>query len=138
MARSFRNFVSESAFLKAADIRGGRMLVTVSAVDVEPVGVEKVTKVILTFTGIEKRMTMNMTNLEMVASIAGTDDIDRWPGVSFELYIVKVPNPQGQMVDGIRILPPPQQPRATAARTTRRGRTNDPAPAPANSDEDPF
>jgi hypothetical protein len=105
-----RSDLFPSAFLKAADLNGEPLTVTIEKAPTETVkrsGADQQTTV-LYFQGGKKKLPLNMTNWDSVADICG-DDSDDWPGQQIELYVCQTENPQtGMKVDGIRVRAPEQ------------------------------
>lgn len=99
-----------SKYLKAADLQGQRVSLTINHVMEENVGKEDKPdhKPVAYFIGHQKGLALNKTNGEQVAAMYG-DDTDHWQGKQIELFTQKVPF-NGQMVDAIRIAPPPNLP----------------------------
>ena len=85
----------ESKYLSASDLRGQRVKVTMSNVEMATMNDGK-TKAILYFQGKKKGMTLNKTNIRAIASIYG-DDTDHWMGQPIELFEAMV-DFQGQTV----------------------------------------
>lgn len=113
------------SYLKAADLQGRRVLVTISHVTLEDIGDEH--KAVLYFVGKEKGVVLNKTNANMIQEITGSDETDLWKGTQIVLYVAKV-DFQGRRVDGIRVdRPVPGQPVAPP-----------PPPVPVTSDDIPF
>ncbi len=77
-----------SPWLRADDLQGQKALVRVERVDVEALrqrdGNNK-EKIVLTFAGKRKRMVLNVTQARAIATIAKTEDIDRWVGMALML-----------------------------------------------------
>ncbi len=96
-----------SKYIKAADLQGRRVSVTISHVTVENVGKEDKpeNKPVVYFTGKDKGLVLNKTNGEQISSMYG-DETDTWLDKVIELFTQKVPF-NGQMVDAIRVAPPP-------------------------------
>jgi hypothetical protein len=94
-----------SRFLKASDLQGRRVKVTISHVTVEQIGREGDRKPVVYFRNAEKGLALNKINAETIARIAGSLDTDDWSGKQ----IVLVPSEtefQGKRVDCIRIQAP--------------------------------
>jgi hypothetical protein len=98
----------ESAFpskwLKAADLQGRTIRVTIRTVLMEAVGGGSDQKPILYFQGKERGVVLNRTNAVMIAHYYG-QDTDQWPGREVELYTETVPF-QGRMVSALRVRVP--------------------------------
>ena len=89
-----------SAFLKAADLKGRAVRVTIAGVSVEKIGDD--TKPIVHFVGKEKGLVLNKTNSNRIVEATGSDETDDWDGWSVTLYPCKV-DFQGKRVDAIRV-----------------------------------
>ena len=59
-----------SQFLKASDLKGRQVTVTIDRIEYEPVGREKTMKPVIYFVGKEKGMVMNRTNCNAIIKIA--------------------------------------------------------------------
>jgi hypothetical protein len=105
-----RDEVFPSKYLKAADLNGKPVVVTIEGAPLEtlksPEGKEQV-KTVLYFRGTKKAMPLNMTNWDAVADICG-DDSDDWPNRQVELYPAKT-QMGGKTVDCIRVRMPAQR-----------------------------
>lgn len=127
-------YESNSQWLKSADIKGHQPIVTIATAEVRENNYDGDVKkqIVLTFEGKDKQLGLNFTNAAKIAELTGTEDFDKWVGVSIKLYVEKVKGPQG-MVDGIRIFPElPGLAAAVAAAPTHTGYGNDP------NDDIPF
>lgn len=104
-----RDDVFPSKYLKAADLNGTPLTVTIVSAPLEtlknPEGKEQ-TKTVLYFRGTKKLLPLNVTNWDAVADIAG-DDSDDWAGHKIELYPAKT-EMKGKTVDCIRVRAPEQ------------------------------
>ena len=91
-------------YLKAADLQGRAVTVTIDAVEKEMLGSGKDAeeKWVVRFTGKEKGLVLNVTNANMIAEIVGDDRSESWPGHEVKLYPSKT-DFQGKRVDCIRI-----------------------------------
>ena len=98
------NSAFPSNYLKAADLRGGRVTVAIDSVVIENIGDED--KPIVYFQGKEKGLVLNKTNANMITEIAKSSETDAWVGVRVTLYSTRV-DFQGRRVDAIRIDYPP-------------------------------
>lgn len=109
-----------SQYLKAADLGGRRVKVSMSHVAMEDLGGDL--KPILYFMSKEKGLVLNKTNANAIAQVYG-DDTDVWSAQIVELYEATVEF-QGRQVQAIRVHVPRQvvQPQAPVQR---------PAPPPA-------
>jgi len=93
-----------SNYLKAADLQGRSVVVTIDRCEMEDIGDER--KPILFFQGKQKGMVLNKTNANNVAVLYG-DDTDDWTGQKVELFEAMV-DFQGKTVAAIRIRGPRQ------------------------------
>ena len=99
-----RDEVFPSKYLKAADLNGKPVTVTIEGAPLEtlknPEGKEQI-KTVLYFRGSKKMLPLNMTNWDSVADICG-DNTDDWPGHRIELYPDRT-QMGSKIVDCIRI-----------------------------------
>jgi hypothetical protein len=104
-----RHEVFPSRFLKQADLAGKPLDVEIERAPQEELGsgADKEEKTVLYFRGGTKPLSLNMTNWDAVAAIAGDDTLD-WPGHRLELYPTTT-TLRGKTVDCIRIRPPRQK-----------------------------
>jgi hypothetical protein len=102
-----RDEVFPSKFLKAADLGGREVTVTIKDAPLEllksPSGEEQ-SKVVLYFAGKKKSLPLNRVNWDTVAGICG-DDTEDWQGGQITLYPAKT-EMAGKSVDCIRIKRP--------------------------------
>ena len=101
-------YQSESNFLKAGDLKGKGVKLTISQVDVKSFDEKsqdgrayEAQKIILSFEGTEKQMVVNKTNARSIAAMHG-DDTDDWTGKEIKLFTASV-DFQGQQVPAIRV-----------------------------------
>ena len=102
-------------FIKAADLQGKRVQVTIESVDMEDIGGEM--KPVVHFKGKDRGLVLNKTNSNAIWGITGSEETDEWTGVAITLYPSKT-DFQGKRVDCIRVDPaepsrrpaPPSQP----------------------------
>ena len=78
-----------SKFLKAADLQGRRVTVTIDRLHLEKVGPQQEQKPVLTFRKASKSMILNRTNAMTIAKLYG-DNSDGWAGKSIVLYATEV------------------------------------------------
>lgn len=88
--------------LKAADLAGAEVIVTIDHVDFEPIGQQREMKAVVYFKGKQKGLVLNKTNGKKIAAIAGTEETDDWTGVKIRLYPTETEF-QGDTVDCIRV-----------------------------------
>jgi len=130
-----------SEYLRAADLQGRNIRVTISHVEMRDVGDDN--KPVLFFQGKEKGVVMNKTNSNNISAAYG-DDTDGWGGKEVVLYEAMV-DFQGRSVAAIRIRPPAAKdgPRRTQERRPQVARQPsaeiDPMPDRMNDDSEiPF
>lgn len=92
-----------SNFLKASDLGGKELILTIETAEIETFNDEggKRKKVVLTFCDHDQKMILNMTNRDAVVELYG-DDTDDWVGEKIILYPTRVPY-GGKKVDAIRV-----------------------------------
>lgn len=93
------NDVFPSDYLKANDLKGRKVKVTIQHVEVKKIGDD--TKPVIYFDGKDKGLVLNKTNGMVIAAAYGPET-EGWQGRSIFLYSAKVPF-QGQMVDALRV-----------------------------------
>lgn len=106
-------YTGEGKYLKAADLQGKRVTVTIQTTAYESMkddGTEM--KVVVYFQGKEKGLALNKTNAETIAYFHG-DDTEMWPGKAIELFTTMVEY-QGKSVPAIRVAPPANAPQQAA------------------------
>jgi hypothetical protein len=100
-----------SKFVKAADLQGREVRVTIGQVVMEVMNDGK-TKPVVYFTGRERGLALNKVNANTIEEMYGPDT-NNWIGKGVELFPTKV-DLKGERVDAIRIRcvqPPPMQPK---------------------------
>jgi hypothetical protein len=102
--------VFPSNYLKASDLQGRTLRVTMDRVEVEQIGQDR--KPILYFVGKQKGVVLNKTNAGNIAIMFG-EDMDEWGGSDVELFPTMV-DYQGRSVEAIRIRPVRPQKQAAA------------------------
>lgn len=125
-----------SEYLRAADLQGRNIRVTISHVEMRDVGDDN--KPVLFFQGKEKGVVMNKTNSNNIAAAYG-DDTDGWGGKEVVLYEAMV-DFQGRSVAAIRIRPPmakdgPSRAQPQQQRPVPHQAPVDPDPMPDNMDD---
>lgn len=123
-----------SKFLKANDLQGREVLVTIKDCIVESIGEDK--RPVLYFAGKDKGVVLNKTNATNISDTYGADT-DEWIGRKVVLYTAFV-DFQGRSVESIRI----RKPRDSELNTDRNAPVARPQVAPQfeqTGDEDiPF
>jgi hypothetical protein len=87
-----------SQYLKASDLGGREIRVTMGRAERETIGTDK--KIVLYFKGKEKGLVLNKTNANTIGDGYG-DDTDDWIDQPIILFSVKT-DYQGKVVDAIR------------------------------------
>ena len=92
-----------SPFLKADDLQGRNVTVTIEGVDMQEIGqgAQKSTKPVISFVGKEKGLVCNKTNWSTIIKLHG-DETDNWTGKKITLSPREVEY-QGEMVLSIRV-----------------------------------
>jgi len=88
-----------SKYLKAADLTGKPVIVTIKSVDYEKI--ENDRKVVVSFKGTEKQLILNLTNFISIEKALGSDNTDDWPGSKITLFPTLV-DFKGDSVEAIR------------------------------------
>lgn len=96
--------------LKAEDIKGHRVTVTIEDIKVEKVGQDddQKEKPVAYFLGKEKALVLNVTNWARLEEFLGSDESDDWIGKLVVLGTERV-DFQGKRVDAIRVIGVPGQ-----------------------------
>ena len=130
-----------SNYLKASDLNGRAVRVTIESVSMEKIGDDR--KMVLHFVGKDKGLVLNKTNANRIVEAVGSDETDDWEGTRITLYACKV-DFQGKRVDAIRVddrpgsttLPP--KVRAAAERAASPVDEDEPRPPVITEDDIPF
>jgi len=101
-----------SRFLTQADVENEPVVtyVETSDLDVAMPGEKTKTRPCTKFKELDKRLVTNVTNFEAIAGIAGTDEMDEWPGVQVQLYWDPSVTYGRTVTGGIRIRDPRAKP----------------------------
>lgn len=122
-------------FLKADDLQGKTVRVTISKVEIKEF--DDGNKIVISFQGKDKTLVCNKTNSSIIAENLGSRETDDWVGQTILLTVKKVEF-QGKLVPAIRVVladnPAPVKPKATPARQPE----PEHEPEPDSSDEVPF
>jgi hypothetical protein len=118
-----------STYLKAADLKGRMVVVTIDRVEFEPVGQQREMKPVIYFVGKEKGVVLNKTNARKITEIAGSALTEEWSGVAVTLYPTETEF-QGETVECLRI-------KAVAKQPAKMQRMTKPDP-PAITDNTPI
>ena len=90
-------------YLKASDLNGKNVTLTIKSAEREEIGFDKERKIVLGFANTEKLMVLNKTNGIAIAKMHG-DETDDWIGKRITLCARNVEY-QGTMVPALRVLP---------------------------------
>lgn len=115
-------------YLKADDLGPARPVLIIRQVEMEDIGDDH--KPVVYFEHKEKGLVLNKTNANAIVEIAGTDEMDDWPGTTIRLYSTMV-DFQGRRVPAIRVEKPP------AAVVPKKAPKPDPIEA-SDTDDVPF
>lgn len=124
--------VFKGAYLKADDLQGRTVKVTIEDVRMEELGQgsEKESRAVAHFAGKDKGLVLNKTNWNILEEVCGSNDSDDWAGYSVTLYVTRV-DYQGKRVPAIRISDQPGHTTPPAGRAM-------PEPEPITDDAIPF
>jgi hypothetical protein len=103
-----RDELFPSKYIKAADLGGKPLVVTIKSAAVEalnnPNGGGQQDKLLLSFVKQPKRLVCNVTNYNSIAELHG-DETSNWPGKRIELYPTKA-SMGGKSFDAVRVRAP--------------------------------
>jgi hypothetical protein len=102
------NEAFQGKYLKAQDILGKRIQVTISHVEMERVGSEKELKPVAYFVGKDKGVVLNKGNASVIWGVNGSEEMDEWGGTKITLYTSPTTKPDGTPTMGLRVDPPDQ------------------------------
>lgn len=91
-----------SNFLKASDLKGNAVTVTIDRIEFEPVGQTKEMKPVIYFTNKEKGLVLNKTNATTISRLLGSGETEDWHGAAIRIYPTET-SYQGEQVDCIRV-----------------------------------
>lgn len=115
-----------SKHLKASDLNGAAVPVTIAHVEMEEIGQKKDKKMVLYFQGKQKGLVLNKTNSKRIAEILGSSETDDWAGSRIVIFPSETEY-QGDTVECIRV--------KSAAAAKPNGK---PKPDVVDEDEDPI
>ncbi len=93
-------YKSNSNWIKAEDLKGRAVKVTIDKIELEEVGTSGY-KAVIHFVGKEKALVLNVTNAKCLASVFG-DDEQAWKGQEIVMYPTTTEY-GGKTVDCIRV-----------------------------------
>lgn len=93
-----------SNYLKASDLQGREVVVTIDRVEFEAVGREREMKAVVYFQGKQKGIVLNKTNAKKIIEISGSALTEEWGGTQIKIYPTETEF-GGETVDCIRIKP---------------------------------
>jgi len=99
------NSAFPSKYLKAADLNGNAVPVTIREVTTEAVGQKQELKPVVYFMDKKKGMVLNRINSKKIAEIAGSVDTEDWGGTVIALYPSETEF-AGETVECIRVKAP--------------------------------
>jgi hypothetical protein len=103
-----RSELFPSKYVKAADLGGKPLVVTIKATTVEalnnPNGGGQQDKLLLSFVNQPKRLVCNVTNYNSIAELHG-EETSNWPGKRIELFPTKA-SMGGKSFDAVRVRAP--------------------------------
>lgn len=118
--------VFQGQYLKADDILGKRVKVTVEDVRMEDIGKDdkKERRAVAHFVGKDRGLVLNRTNWTILEDVCGSTDSDDWAGYTVTLYTTKV-DFQGKRVPAIRVGDQPGDTTAPARASRAASQTDD-------------
>lgn len=96
------NSAFPSTYIKAGDLEGRSINVTIREVKVEQVGRDRDQKPVVYFDGKTKGLVLNKTNARKIANLAGSADTEDWPGLQICIFPTETEF-SGETVDCIRV-----------------------------------
>lgn len=107
-----------SNYIKAADLKGRAVAVTIERIEFEPVGQTREMKPVIYFEGKEKGLVLNKTNANKIASMLESSETDEWIGNTIAIYPTET-SYQGEQVECVRVKAAPRSGTAIAAAPRR-------------------
>lgn len=115
-----------SKYLKAVDLQGKKVTLTISSCALENVGLPPEPKPVLYFRETQKCFVLNKTNYGLVSYVNGGDEeSDNWGGLKISL-VAEMKTFQGKPIMGISVRPPDEPVAPPIAPTNSRGVTKIP------------
>lgn len=128
------NSIFPSNYLKAADLNGKQIRVTIERIEMETLGQGNDAKdcPVIYFEGKDKGLVANKTNMTAIAAVYG-DETDDWIGAEVVLFEAMATY-NGKTGPALRVKIPPRkpEPRVAAPKPSERN------PPPAEDDDIPF
>jgi hypothetical protein len=93
-----------SNYLKASDLQGRPVVVTIKEIKFESVGREKDMKAVVYFVGKDKGIVLNKTNAKKITEITGSPLTEEWEGHAIVIYPTETEF-AGETVECIRVKP---------------------------------
>ncbi len=93
-----------SNYLKASDLQGRSVVVTIDRVAFEPVGRDREMKAVIYFIGKEKGVVLNKTNARKIIEVTGSALTEDWQGHAIVIYPTETEF-AGESVECIRVKP---------------------------------
>jgi hypothetical protein len=121
-------------YLKGADIAGQEWEVTISGA--EKGKPDDFYPIYLSFHEIEQTMGLNKGNYLMVKENTGSSDTEKWIGKKIVLFGTRDQNPQGEIVDVVRIRPPEREVKRVVPGKSKASSYDESNPPP--NDDMPF
>jgi hypothetical protein len=122
-----------SNYLKASDLKGRSIVVTIDRVEFEAVGQKKELKPVIYFIGKEKGIVLNKTNAMKIMQLTESPVTEEWKGFAIQIYPSETTF-QGDVVDCIRMKGAP----VGAKKPTPVPPPPEPESAPLTDDDIPF
>ena len=97
-----------SIYLKAANLKGRNVNLTIKTITQEKIGQDRESKPLMTFNKVKKGLLLNVTNCRTIEKVYGKTFKD-WVGKEIQLYPTTV-SFQGSVVDCIRVRVPDTAP----------------------------
>ena len=109
--RSFDKY-RDTKFVQKTDVEKGALvtIATITEENVAPNNQPEEMKFVLNFKENIKPWVPNIGSLEEISRIAGTGDVDKWPGTIIVMYVNPDVEFAGKRVGGIRCRAPKNQP----------------------------
>ena len=98
----------ESKYFSKSDLSDGPVTATIKKWTKEEVGANNDLQFVLHFEGNVKPLILKPTNGDRIKAVAGTGDLDQWPGKRITLYFEQNVEFQGKLVGGVRVAVPGQ------------------------------